>query len=226
MVVVVVVLVVEKCSSWSTNKLTAMPSALSMVAAAAAWAHVTAAAGRAQRVAAITRGRLLLSLPALLSEMPLPVVTKLSPLLSRMCEVGPLLPIVLALRPCAPMTLLSGPQLTASPLAPKLMPPTMLKSPVLMSSPQTALGPVPDGRAAKVMTSVLPSLGRSPAERPTPPATGMPIGMPPRTSPMLPSARRTTSTSLAPRLTYTAVPCALLSPSALRGAIAITVGHE
>jgi hypothetical protein len=49
------------------------------------------------------------------------------------------------------MTLLSGPQLIASPLAPRLMPPTMLKSPVLMSSPQAALGPVPDGRAAKVI---------------------------------------------------------------------------
>jgi hypothetical protein len=104
--------------------------------------------------------------------------------------VGPLPPIALTLSPRAPRAPLSGPRLTAPLLAPRLlsaprpMPPTVLKSPTLTTSPLPALGPTPDGYAAKVVslasttavqlpsrTSMLSSSDRSPTERSTPPPT-------------------------------------------------------
>jgi hypothetical protein len=46
MVAAAAALVAErKCNSWCMDKLTVMPTVLSMVAAAAAWAHVTTVVG-------------------------------------------------------------------------------------------------------------------------------------------------------------------------------------
>jgi hypothetical protein len=123
MVVAAVALVTEKkCSNWCTDKLSATPSVLSMVAATAAWAHITAAADCAQRATVVDRGKLLPPSPAPVPDAPLPVVPMLLPLLPRTHEAGPPPLIMLMLKSCAPWAPLSGPRLTASQLVPRLLP--------------------------------------------------------------------------------------------------------